>query len=348
MLPLLALVSRTRCSHTFAAEPPIPSVCAGNNADTALFNCLGCLHSPLCPPIIPQQDDQAFPTLSRDAPSIIRARIRAISSACAVITVLSIYIILQYEHASPLETLRLLGWWPISPVAVLQTVLLCSILFVGPLFEAAFVKGRLGAWVRGTYIRETFGSWTGWRNLVAGPVTEELVFRSLIIPLHLMAKISPTRIVFVTPLYFGIAHIHHFYEFLLTHPDFPILPAIIRTLVQFAYTSLFGFFAAFVFLRTGSLFAAIAAHTFCNWMGLPKFWGRIGVQAGVPIGPPGSKKSDDASSDSDDASTSCKHHSRQGCSKKRPVYTIHQHLLSPSICWHVWVQDRSLAPDGKQ
>jgi prenyl protein peptidase len=223
-----------------------------------------------------------------------------VSLGCTVISLIVIYILLQYAHATPLEALHLLGWWPIHPVAVVQTVLLCSILFVGPLFEAGFVEGRFGAWIRGTYFRETFGSWIGWRNLVAGPVTEELTFRSLIIPLHLMAHMPPSKIVFVTPLYFGIAHVHHFYEFVLTHPEFPILPAILRTLVQFTYTSLFGFFAAFVFLRTGSLYAAIAAHTFCNWMGLPRFWGRVGAAPKTPIRPPGSKKSDDVSKSTGD------------------------------------------------
>jgi prenyl protein peptidase len=62
---------------------------------------------------------------------------------------------------------------------------------------------------------------------------------------------------------------------------------------QFAYTSLFGFFAAFVFLRNKNILALILAHSFCNWMGLPRFWGRVGVEAGEPIGPPeGDKKHD--------------------------------------------------------
>lgn len=53
---------------------------------------------------------------------------------------------------------------------------------------------------------------------------------------------------------------------------------------QLLYTSLFGFFAAFVFLRTGNLFAAIAAHTFCNFMGLPRVWGRVGPTEMVEVG----------------------------------------------------------------
>jgi prenyl protein peptidase len=114
-------------------------------------------------------------------------------------------------------------------------------------------------------------------------LTEELIWRSLIIPLHLLAKISPKTIVFATPLYFGIAHIHHYYEFRLTHPHTPALPAVLRSVFQFTYTSLFGFFAAFVFLRNRNLLALILAHSFCNWMGLPRFWGRVGAEAGHAV-----------------------------------------------------------------
>ena len=91
--------------------------------------------------------------------------------------------------------------------------------------------------------------------------------------------------VLLTPLYFGIAHIHHFYEFTLTHPHTPLLPALLRSLVQFTYTTLFGWFATFVFLRTGSLYAVILTHGFCNWTGLPRVWGR--VESSAFIGPVG-------------------------------------------------------------
>lgn len=109
------------------------------------------------------------------------------------------------------------------------------------------------------------------------------MFRSIIITLHLLAKIPSGRIVFIAPLYFGIAHVHHFYEFRLTHPDTSIFLALLRSVVQFTYTTIFGWYANFLYLRTGSLYAVILAHTFCNWCGLPRLWGR--VEAGVPLAP---------------------------------------------------------------
>lgn len=33
---------------------------------------------------------------------------------------------------------------------------------------------------------------------------------------------------------------------------------------------------AFVYLRTGNLWSCIAAHAFCNAIGLPRFFGRLG------------------------------------------------------------------------
>ena len=98
---------------------------------------------------------------------------------------------------------------------------------------------------------------------------------------------------FLTPLYFGIAHLHHLYEFRITHSEVPFFIAVLRSLFQFTYTSLFGFFGAFVFIRTGNVYTCMLAHTFCNWMGLPRFYGRVGVEAGIPIGPPDVDKKDD-------------------------------------------------------
>lgn len=117
------------------------------------------------------------------------------------------------------------------------------------------------------------------------------MFRSALIPLHILAHVSPGRITFLSPLYFGIAHIHHFYEFRLTHPDTPALAALLRSLFQFGYTTIFGWYATFLYLRTGSLPAVVLVHSFCNWCGLPRFWGR--VEAGEPLGPPLRGKEDE-------------------------------------------------------
>ncbi|KAH8156449.1 hypothetical protein CIB48_g11797, partial [Xylaria polymorpha] len=86
---------------------------------------------------------------------------------------------------------------------------------------------------------------------------------------------SVARTIFLSPVIFGLAHFHHFYEFRVTHPHEPVVMGLLRSLLQFSYTSLFGAYATFLFLRTGSLLAIFVVHAFCNIMGLPRLWGRV-------------------------------------------------------------------------
>ncbi|KAI9689451.1 MAG: hypothetical protein M1822_010102 [Bathelium mastoideum] len=248
-------------------------------------------------------------TLTRDAPSVIKARLRALTFSCSVSVLITVYVASQYGHLSLREILHLLGWWPIFPLDIFKSLLLVMALFAGPLFETGIVDEQLRAWLSGTSFRETLRTWIGVRNYIAAPLLEELFFRSILTPLHLLSLPCPpplqqTRpLVFTIPLYFGIAHLHHLYEFRLRHPAEPFALAVARSLVQFAYTSLFGWIAEFIFLRTGSLVACVVAHSFCNAMGLPRVWGRVGREkenvldewgevgdggdGGVVVGPPG-------------------------------------------------------------
>lgn len=196
-------------------------------------------------------------------------------------------------HVEPISALHILGWWPLEPVNILRCLALTFLLYLGPLFEAVFVDRVFSQLRKGSVVVETLSSWQGYRNYVAGPVTEEILFRSVVIAVNILAKMSLTKIVFCTPLYFGIAHIHHFYEFTLTHPHTPLLPAILRSVFQFTYTTLFGWYAAFIYVRTGSLYACIIIHAFCNSMGLPRFWGKLKSVEEHPLAPVAIRGKDD-------------------------------------------------------
>lgn len=91
----------------------------------------------------------------------------------------------------------------------------------------------------------------------------------------LLSQTSVPRTIFLSPVIFGLAHLHHFYEFRISHPQAPISVSLLRSLLQLTYTSLFGAYATFVFLRTGSLLAIFVVHAFCNCMGLPRFYGKV-------------------------------------------------------------------------
>ncbi|WFC99908.1 CAAX prenyl protease [Malassezia yamatoensis] len=51
------------------------------------------------------------------------------------------------------------------------------------------------------------------RNFVVAPISEELVFRSsMLATTQVTDSATPRRMIWTTPLYFGIAHLHHAYE----------------------------------------------------------------------------------------------------------------------------------------
>ena len=52
---------------------------------------------------------------------------------------------------------------------------------------------------------------------------------------------------------------------------------------MFVYTSLFGAYSSYLFLRPGTVAGPLAAHIFCNAMGLPDFAGvRLPAAASSP------------------------------------------------------------------
>ncbi|KAI0476997.1 CaaX protease [Xylaria cf. heliscus] len=216
-------------------------------------------------------------TLSRDAPSVIRARVASVSLTCVVCSLIT-FVILTSSHGrvpNGGEALHSMGYWPLGLAETGSSLLLTAILFAGPLYETLLVEGAWRRWFSLQPVSSLFTEWITWRNIIAGPFTEEVLFRSASVPLMLLAQTSVTRTIFLSPVIFGLAHFHHFYEFRVTHPHEPVVTGLLRSLLQFSYTSLFGAYATFLFLRTGSLLAIFVVHAFCNIMGLPRLWGRV-------------------------------------------------------------------------
>ncbi|KAL1306587.1 hypothetical protein AAFC00_005271 [Neodothiora populina] len=230
---------------------------------------------------------------NRNNPAVIKARIRAVGLTCLLCTAINVLVLVGSSGATAYDVLRMLGIYPIHLVDVAKCLLLVAVLFVGPLFEVGIAESQWRYWYQWRYIKETiYDDWQGWRNILLGPASEELVFRSLAISLFQLAGSSPIYITFVSPLIFGLAHLHHLHEFIVSkqRPDATyletastpsvLIPGVVRSLVMFMYTSLFGFFEAFVYLRTGNVWSCFVAHAFCNCMGLPRFLGRVGKGLG--------------------------------------------------------------------
>jgi membrane protease YdiL (CAAX protease family) len=116
------------------------------------------------------------------------------------------------------------------------------------------------------------------RNLVAAPITEELVFRGLLVPILTIGYASikdasgehvytPFSVMIRVPLWFAMAHVHHLIEKIRSGEKLTFV--ILGTLLQMTYTSIFGCIAAAFLMRTGNIYAPIASHMFCNYWGLP-------------------------------------------------------------------------------
>lgn len=109
--------------------------------------------------------------------------------------------------------------------------------------------------------------WLVLRNLIIAPFVEECLFRGCIVRVLSMTGWSWAKLCLVSPLFFGVAHAHHARNQL----RLGLKPQVVflRTIFQMTYTSIFGAYATYTYLATGSFLPAAFSHAFCNGMGLP-------------------------------------------------------------------------------
>ncbi|XP_063231861.1 CAAX prenyl protease 2 isoform X2 [Bacillus rossius redtenbacheri] len=151
--------------------------------------------------------------------------------------------------------------------AVAVSLLLTAVLFLGPLCAQGLAGLRrlcTEPLVQAANLQNLI--WL--RNHVVAPLSEEFTFRACMLPL-LLQCFRPMTAVFVCPLFFGVAHFHHMVERMKNGLDFR--RALIVSCFQFMYTTMFGAYSAFLFVRTGHFAAPLTAHIFCNHMGFPDF-----------------------------------------------------------------------------
>ena len=106
------------------------------------------------------------PTLSRDAPSVVRSRIRTVVFSCGLTSFATYFIVVARGHSTAFNALHIMGYLPLDVVAIVKNLTLALILYTGPLFQRGIVYGAWRDWVRGTKVREVLGGWIGWRNYV--------------------------------------------------------------------------------------------------------------------------------------------------------------------------------------
>lgn len=153
--------------------------------------------------------------------------------------------------------------------AILYPLVLVSVLYCGvwihSLMGTIFTKGSFKAYIN--VCLAEFRIDIALRNYLFAPFVEEFVFRACMLPM-LTASIGMGIGVLVCPLFFGIAHVHHLIERYRWQKQ-PFTEALLVTIVQLCYTSVFGLYSAFLFVRTGHLISPVISHIYCNFMGLP-------------------------------------------------------------------------------
>ena len=134
--------------------------------------------------------------LSRDAPAVVRARMRAVGLACLITTLITVYVAFEKAQTDLSQTLQLLGWWPIDPFDIAKSLALVTVLFVGPLYESGVIDGQWRSWLNGRGFAETFSYTIGWRNYVVVSFYLLLCWAScsgLNLPLCVVSEINPWR-----------------------------------------------------------------------------------------------------------------------------------------------------------
>ncbi|GBF95439.1 hypothetical protein Rsub_08401 [Raphidocelis subcapitata] len=165
-----------------------------------------------------------------------------------------------------------------APAAAALPLAAVALLFLGPLVHLAASAEARAAHPLAAAIRAAAGGGAAAgaarfqiaRDLLIAPVSEEWVFRACLVPLLWLAGLGRRAVVLFTPLFFGAAHLHHLRE-LVTVQGLPLRPALASVLFQFAFTTVFGWLATWVFLSTGHAFAPALVHAACNAVGVPPF-----------------------------------------------------------------------------
>ncbi|KAJ0028409.1 hypothetical protein Pint_35944 [Pistacia integerrima] len=101
-----------------------------------------------------------------------------------------------------------------------------------------------------SYLLSIASNLLAWRNYVVAPLTEELVFRACMIPLLLCGGFKIYTVIFICPIFFSLAHLNHLME-IYRSQNYSLLKASMAVGLQLGYTVVFGWYASFLFVRTG-------------------------------------------------------------------------------------------------
>lgn len=207
--------------------------------------------------------------MSRDEPVVIKSRMAGalIGTTCSVVLFKRI---LDYKSLDA-DFFKVLGVRTEGLVpALINSIGLTGTLFAGPILQYLIQPEPSNPYQEA--LQDSSSMLLPLRSYVIAPITEEIVYRSCLIPLLYKFCTSDAQAICTVPLFFGIAHAHHLFEkTVILNQDFRV--SLLQTIVQMLYTTVFGALSTFIYLKTAHLSAVIAIHSMCNILGLPNFIG---------------------------------------------------------------------------
>lgn len=121
--------------------------------------------------------------------------------------------------------------------ACLLPPLTVMLLFLGPLINSyIFQRSSIFSYFSLLFSNDECERLQTLRALVMAPIFEEFIFRGCIISVLIDSGWSRDTAMYISPLFFGVAHIHHFYQN-VTVENQPVSMAMQISLFQFAYTT---------------------------------------------------------------------------------------------------------------
>jgi len=213
---------------------------------------------------------------TRDHPDVIKQRLLSIG----VVSALAPLIFYLWPNVTPPDNLKavvgergppLISWlgfslFGIFPALFIPLVLTLS-LFLGPIVVMILSSNSLSDLMGFQSMHNLIII----RNFLVAPFCEELVFRTCVCTLLIAGGWGFSWTVLGSPLLFGIAHLHHLIGMVRARTH-SMQQAIFRVGFQLMYTTIFGIYASFLYLRTGQLLSCFLCHSCCNMLGFPDFF----------------------------------------------------------------------------
>ncbi|GJJ15165.1 hypothetical protein Clacol_009440 [Clathrus columnatus] len=143
----------------------------------------------------------------RDNDEVIRARLKAVYLSTCLNCAVIYWCMASDERAGSIwTTLKALGF--VSSKSTIKAHFLIPILYTGP-FVAQYLSKTLpfqANWSLKEDIFPIFTTWIGFRNYIAAPISEEIVFRACLLTVARMSQKGWYQMLFATPLWFGFGN----------------------------------------------------------------------------------------------------------------------------------------------